>query len=133
MQMKLVEKRITQLEGLGYQPQDFSKIKRVGEKMNFDATYTRNLGRLVNECYKGNVIKDTELYLEKGEKKYMELHPEGIEEGGFKRLDTFKEDDVQLWSPLMDAADALQSNLKRQKQEREEKHKRKGKGKNRSI
>lgn len=130
MQMKLVEKRIKQLENLGYQPQDFDKIKRVGEKMNFDAAYTRNLGRLVNECYNGNVVKDTELYLEKGEKKYLEMHPDGVEEGTFKRSNTLREDDTPLWTSLMNAAEALESNLKKQKQEREEKQKRKKKNRN---
>lgn len=132
MQMKMVEKRIHQLTDLGYQSQDFEKIKRVGEKMNFDAKYTRNLGQLVNECYHGNVIKDTELYLEEGAKKYREKHPDGVEEGAFKRPERI-ENDTEGWNPLIRAAEVLENNIKRQKQEREDRRRRKKKGKNRNL
>jgi hypothetical protein len=83
-QLKITDKKLKQLDNLGFQPQDLDKIKTVGEKMSFNASFTRNLNRLVQECYKGNVIFDSEKYLEFGDKKYREQYPNGVGEGAFK-------------------------------------------------
>ena len=77
-QKNLVAKKIEQLERLGYPQRDFEKIYRVGERMNFNAGFTRNLNRLVQERYQLHAIVNTEKYLELGDKKYREAFPEGI-------------------------------------------------------
>jgi hypothetical protein len=114
-QKTVANRKIEQLERLGYQPQDLKYINRVGEGMNFNGQFTRNLNRLVQECYKGNVIVDTEKFLELGDKKYRDQFPEGIREGAFEIPNQNKAEQKEEWNELFLAIGELEHGARQMK------------------
>jgi hypothetical protein len=129
-QKNIVAGKCTQLARFGYRRDEFEKINRVGERMNFNSRYTGNLNRLVQQCYKGNIVLDTEKYLEMGERKYMEQFPEGIRQGGFESTPYTAEQKTEEWSELFAAVNDIGSAASKgkkqsKKDEDEEKRKRK--------
>ena len=126
-QKRVVEEKCGQLARFGYRQEDFEKINRVGEKMNFDSKFTRNLNRLVQECYKGNKIVDTEKYLELGDRKYKEEFADGIKEGAFESKDFDVNEQKEQWNELLSAVNDIERATKTKKQSKSEEQKRKRK------
>ena len=128
-QKNIVSQKCDQLARFGYRQAEFENIDRVGERMNFDAKYTRNLNGLVQECYKGNRVLDTEKYLELGDRKYREEFPEGIIQSDSSEKEAVpegekKEEWNELFSAVEDIGKAANKGKKQGKKEDEEEKKR---------
>ena len=129
-QKKIVAEKCNQLSKFGYRQAELEKINRVGERMNFDARYTRNLNTLVHQCYKGNSVLDTEKYLEIGDRKYREEFPNGMSESTFERPQFVAGQPKEEWNELFAAVNDIgkaASKGKKQSPMKEEDNKRRRK------
>ena len=131
-QKNIVAGRCDQLARFGYRRDDFEKINRVGERMNFNGRYTGNLNRLVQQCYSGHIVLDTEKFLELGEKKYIAEFPDGIKQGNFEITEFKAEQQNEQWNELFAVVNeignaASKGKKQSKKDEEEENRKRKRK------
>ncbi len=83
-QKKLVEKKLDQMQKIGFYNYQLDRIVAVAENLNYNAKFTRNLNALVRECYKTNDVKDYVRFLEVGKKQYLQEVPNGVGVGEFE-------------------------------------------------